>query len=195
MEAIDQSKTTEWWVLIGDQESGPHSYLEMIRMLQNGELFDYNYIWSGHLEAWTPLAKVEDFSKDRLLRLLQHDKEIAQAFKPRKSPRVSRKIEIFGHNDERFFTGHTIDLGVNGALVFLEDPLIQPGHRLTLHFRSSQTMQNSFNVTAEVLRKNFSEKKLTIRSGLHYAVKFVQVQPQGLELLNGWVDSAEKAKK
>ncbi len=192
MEAVEQAKKSEWFILIGEHQSGPHSYLDMIRMLQGAELFDYNYIWAAHLEEWTPLAKVQDFSKDRLLLLLEHDKDISQAFRTRKSPRISKNLIIYGHNEERFFEGHSLDMGINGALVFLADPLLQPGHRVTLHFHGNIELPEGFNVNAEILRKNFSEKKLTVRSGLNYAIKFIQVQPHGEAAIKAWVQAQQE---
>ena len=62
---------TNWHVLIGDQKYGPYDYKTVIQMLQSNQLMDYNFVWAPHLEAWTQIHQLEEFSRDRFQILMQ----------------------------------------------------------------------------------------------------------------------------
>lgn len=182
----------EWFILRGEIKYGPYEYRAMITMIQNGELYDYNYVWSARLESWTLLGDLPDFSKDRLCLLIETKDHLSGSFADRQVPRVEMRIPIYGHNDHNFFDGHSISLSENGALLLLNDPLLLPSQKIMLHFRvPMQIEQNpsgpsSFNAAAEIIRKNYSKQRLNVKSGLHYAVRFLQVQEHGLDLLTKW---------
>lgn len=179
----------QWYILRGEMKYGPYDYRSMISMLQNGELFDYNYVWSGHLESWTALGDLQEFSKETLIRLIQTRDHLNDAFKNRQATRVDVKVPVFAHNDHNFFDGHTLSISENGALVLLNDPLLYLGQRIIINFRTSEINPQSFNVFCEVVRKNFSKQRINVKSGLHYAVRFLQVQDQGKEQLLNWTRS------
>jgi hypothetical protein len=43
-----------------------------------------------------------------------------------------------------------------------------------------------FNVLCEIVRKNYSKQRLNVKSGLHYAVRFLQVPEIGSVQLTKW---------
>ncbi|MBV2167184.1 MAG: PilZ domain-containing protein [Bdellovibrio sp.] len=183
-----QTATTndQWYILRGEMKYGPYDYKSLITMIQNSELYDYNYVWASHLENWTLLGDLQEFSKDRLCRLIETKDHLAGVFKERQFPRVNLEVPIYAHNDHSFFDGHTLSVSENGALVLLNDPLLLPGQKILLHFRSSEENPQTFNVLCEVVRKNYSKQRLNVKSGLHYAVRFLQVQDQGKAQLTKW---------
>jgi hypothetical protein len=187
----------QWYVLRGEMKYGPYEYRSLITMIQNGELFDYNYVWAPHLENWSLVGELQDFSKDRLCRLIETKDHIAGAFKDRKAVRVDLITPVYAHNDYNFFDGHTLSVSENGALVLLNDPLLLPGQKILLHFRESELNPLGFNVLAEIVRKNYSKQRLNVKSGLHYAVRFLQVQDLGKTQFINWTrggDSKEETK-
>ncbi|MGZ3772626.1 MAG: PilZ domain-containing protein [Pseudobdellovibrionaceae bacterium] len=180
------TNSDQWYILRGEMKFGPYDYRSLISMLQAGELLDYNYVWAPHLENWTLVSELQEFSKDRLCLLLTTKDPLASAFKTREWPRVNLATPIYAHNDNNFFDGHTVSVSEKGALVLLNDLLLLPGEKILLHFRNSEMNPQNFNVLCEIIRKNFSKQRLNVKSGLHYAVRFLSVQNQGMVQLTKW---------
>lgn len=180
------TNSEQWYILRGELKYGPYDYKSVIQMLQKSELFDYNYIWAPHLENWTLLGDIPDFSKDRFCRILESNDDLALAFNKRSSSRVEIEVPLYAHDNHRFFDGHTISVSQDGALVLLNDPLLNPGHKILLNFRSCDRNPQTFNVLCEVVRKNFTKHRLNVKSGLHYVVRFLQVQDSGKNQLLNW---------
>lgn len=179
-----------WYVLIGDQKYGPYDYKTMINMLQTNQLMDYNYVWAAHLEGWTQIHQLEDFSKDRFQLLLQKESDYLTAFIKRDKPRIEVNIPLLGHNSIRFFDGKVTSISESGALCLLNTPLVQVGDQLKIHLKAKEDSAASFNIEAEVIRKNFSKQRLNSKSGLYYAIRFNDIQSIGLNQIQKWVTAA-----
>ncbi len=186
MRATNNNSDQNWYILRGDMKYGPYEYKSLITMIQNGELFDYNYAWAPHMEQWGMVGDLPEFSRDRLCRLIETKDHLAGAFKDRQKARADLITPVYAHNDHSFFDGNTLSVSENGALVLLNDPLLLPGQQLLLHFRESKNNPIAFNTLAEIVRKNFSKQRLNVKSGLHYAVRFLHVQDHGKEQLINW---------
>ena len=181
--------STQWYILRGELKYGPYDYKAMLTMIQEGKLFDFNYVWAAHMENWTLVGDVQDFSKDRLCRLIDSKDDISSAFKDRKAPRADVHVKLYAHNEHNFFDGESLSISANGALVLLNDPLLQIGQKIVIHFRSSDDNPEGFNTLCEIVRKNFSKQRLNVKSGLHYAVRFLQVQDTGMQQISKWTRS------
>lgn len=177
-----------WYVLRGEMKYGPYEYRSLLTMIQSGELLDYNFIWAPHMETWTLLSDLPEFSRDRLCRLIETKDHLAGSFKDRKFARVDLTTPIFAHNNHRFFDGQTLSVSENGALVLMNDPLLLPDQKITLHFRNSDVNPQAFNVDAVIIRKNYSKVRLNVKSGLHYAVRFDRVQAHGKDQIKSWTN-------
>jgi len=175
-----------WYVLVGDQKYGPYDYRVMIQMMQSNQLMDYNYVWAPHLEHWTQVGQIEDFSKDRFVLLLQKESEYLSSFIERRSTRSDVKIPLLGHNGTRFFDGELVSVSENGGMCLLNSPLIQVGDLLKIHIKPYNE-ENAFNIEAEVVRKNYSKQRLNSKSGLYYAIRFIDIQSVGLTQIKKWV--------
>ncbi len=178
---------TNWHVLMGDQKYGPYDYKTVIEMLQSNQLMDYNYVWAPHLESWTQIHQLEEFSSDRFKVLLQKDSELLNAFAKRTNPRTDTNIPVIGHNNIRFFDGTLVSISEAGGLCLLNTPLIQLGDQLKIHVKSKAQSGPAFNVECEVIRKNFSKQRLNAKSGLYYTVRFLDIQSTGLAAIQDWV--------
>jgi hypothetical protein len=185
-----KSENTSWFVLIGDQEYGPYDYKTMIQKLQSNQLMDFNYVWAKHLDTWTPIYQLEEFSKDRFESLLQKESEYLSSFVKRTGPRLEVKIPVTGHNSVRFFDGEIVSISESGALCLLSYSLIEVGNQIKLHVKPNQNNEISFNVECEVIRKNYSKQRLNSKSGLYYAVKFNEIQEMGLNQIKKWTYTA-----
>lgn len=188
------AENNNWYVLIGSQKYGPYEYKTIIEMLQANQLMDFNYVWAEHLENWTPIYQLEEFSKDRFQLILQNETELHSAFIKRKGKRLEMKIPVVGHNSIRFFDGEIISISESGALCLINSPLVQVGDKIKLHVKAGGgNAEQSFNVEAEIVRKNFSKKRLNSKSGLHYAVRFSEVQASGLRQIRQWLQQDNKS--
>lgn len=183
---MTQTTTDQWYILRGDLKYGPYAYKAMISMIQNSELQDYNYAWAPHLESWALVGELPEFSKDRLCRLIETKDHLAGSIKDRKAPRVNIEIPVWAHNDNVFFDGQTLSLSENGALLLLNNPLLQPGEKILVNIRAADKNSEPFNVLCEVIRKNYSKQRLNVKSGLHYAVRFLSVPEIGKKQLENW---------
>lgn len=182
-----KSENTNWYVLIGEQKYGPYDYKTVIKMIQSNQLMDFNYVWAEHLESWTPLHQLEEFSKDRFELLLQKESEYLSAFVKRKNERIEVKIPLIGHNNIRFFDGEIVSISQNGALCLLNSPLVQVGDQIKLHVKVSSENEAPFNLECVIIRKNYSKQRLNSKSGLYYAVKFNEVQEIGIKQIKKWI--------
>lgn len=180
-------KNVNWYVLIGEEKHGPYEYKAMIEMLQTNELMDYNYAWAEHLESWTPIHQLEEFSKDRFQLLLQKESEYLSSFIQRKQARADVNVSLVGHNTIRFFDGELISVSENGGLCMINTPLVQVGDKLKLHIKPSTDDGVAFNVEAEVIRKNHSKNRINSKSGLYYAIRFSDVQSTGVSEIKRWI--------
>lgn len=183
-----KKQESKWYILRGENKYGPFEYTTMINMIQKGELFDYNYIWSPHLEGWQPLGEIEEFSRERLSLIIKTHDPMSHAFSRRGADRAEVTIPIYGHNDEFFFTGHLISISVNGALVLINNPLLLPGQKVILHVSQNNVNVKSFNVQSQIVRKNFSRQRLNVKSGLNYAVRFDEAPDWAVKQIKELVD-------
>lgn len=175
----------DWYILRGETQYGPYDYAVMIRMVQNNEIQDYNYVWAPHLDGWMMLGECPDFSKDRLALLIRENEALRNEFSNREAARKNIKTSILGHNGTTFFDGECTSISENGALVLINTPLLLPQDQVVLHFNSSKTFDQGFKVLAQVVRKNFTKQRLNTKSALQYAVRFLQVQSDGLKQIKG----------
>lgn len=181
------SENLNWYVLIGSQKYGPYTYHKMIELIQTNQLMDYNYAWNEQLDSWTPLYQLEDFSADRFQLILSEQADLSAAFKKRTGQRITKQLPIMGHNTIRFFDGEIVSLSENGGLCLLNTPLLQVGDNVKIHIKSSEVVEQAFNIEGVIIRKNFSRKRLNAKSGLFYATRFTQIQQKGLTQIQNWL--------
>jgi hypothetical protein len=181
---------SQWYILRGDMKYGPYDYSVMIVMLQKGEVQDYNYVWAPHLSNWTLLGELPDFARDRLAGLIHNRDQMKHSFIIREFARKDVRVPVYGHNEHHFFDGESLSLSENGALILLNTPLLVPGQDVVLHFRNDENKDLSFNSVAQVVRKNFTKQRINVKSGLHYAVRFLQVSERGTQHIKKLIDAA-----
>lgn len=190
-----KKQESRWYILRGENKFGPFEYGAMLSMIQKGELFDYNYIWTEGMDNWVMLGEVDAFSKDRLALLIQTKDPISHAFLQRAADRADVKIPVLAHDEQHFFDGNCISISENGALVLFNNPLLLPGQTVYLHFKSTEFIENSFNVLAQIVRKNFSRQRLNVKSGLNYAIRFVEVQEIGQKEIQSLIKNYHEYRK
>lgn len=182
--------TSAWYVLIGSQKYGPYKYKKILHMLQSNQLMDFNYVWAEHLQDWTPIYQLEEFSKEHFDYLLKKEPEYVSTFIERQHRRITVNIPVIGHNSLKFFDGELVSLSEGGALCRLSSVNIEVGEQIKLQLRAEAIFGRNFNLECVVLRKNYSKQRLLADSGLYYAVKFHEIGSDGLEQIRLWVKEA-----
>lgn len=169
---LDISTSNEWHLLKGEDQFGPFDYPEMIRMKQKNLVFDFDYVWSPHLEAWTQVIELPEFSTDRISRLIEKSPESA-VFERRSSPRIQVDLETFVHNNEEMWTAVTETLSLGGALIRIPNPLLLPPEKLTVHIK---TEFGPLVVLGEIINKRMIKGRIEHDTQIGYVIKFSPIQ-------------------
>ncbi|MCX7978612.1 MAG: GYF domain-containing protein [Bdellovibrionaceae bacterium] len=173
MNGFAQNKN--WYILSGEEKIGPFSYGEMISLMQQGELQDYHYVWAPHMELWTLLGETPEFSPDRIARIYEKEQSQKPAFEKRQHERIDVKFEALAHNQQLLFYGECTSLSEGGALVYLNTPILLPKDEIVFHLPSNGELSRPISAKAQILRKGITRSKIHVRSGLQYAVRFLQL--------------------
>lgn len=192
MNAATQT-SNEWHLMKGEHQYGPYTYTDMLQMKQNSMLFDFDYVWSPHLENWTMVGDLADFSLDRLTRLAMEGSN-PEVFNRRSTPRMAVSLTVVAHDDKRTWTGQVQNISEGGALVLMENPLLLPGDLITLHVRASDVLKGAFNCTAQILNKRLTKSKIQHDTALHYAVKFLNLTEIGKQEVTHLFEKASQAR-
>jgi hypothetical protein len=189
--AIEISTSNEWHVLKGETQYGPYTYEEMIRMMQTKLVFGYDYVWSPHMESWTPMSDLEEFSVDRLARLVDQNRS-QEVFSQRAHDRVMCILPCYVNDQQTLWEGTVENLSEGGALILMKNPVLLPGHIVHVHFRSRNDRDMAFNCTAEILTKRLVKTRIQHDTGIHYAVKFLSKTAVGDQQIQKWLKEFKK---
>lgn len=190
---IEVSTSNEWHILKGETQYGPYSYEEMLRMMQGKLIFGFDYVWSPHMESWTPLADLEEFSVDRLARLAEKNPD-QEVFSRRQHERVFCRLPVYVNDQHTLWTGVTENLSEGGALILMKNPILLPGNIVHVHFRSRNENDTAFNCTAEILTKRLVKNRIQHDTGIHYAVKFLSKSDFGDLQIQTWINEFKENK-
>ena len=176
-------QVTEWFVLKGDNKFGPFSHHELLKMLQEKSIFEFDYVWHAGLTAWERIATLSEFSAEAV-RALRHSSEgpINELFFRRRHARAQHGASILIHDNRYVYKGKSIEVSAGGAGIVIDNPTLQAGEMLYLHFKPSDGVP-PFNATCEVMSKRFtnaSDKSAPVQ----YGVKFLKIEANTQQLLN-----------
>lgn len=189
--ALEVSTSNEWHILKGETQYGPYTYEEMIRMMQGKLVFSFDYVWSPHLDSWSVLGDLEEFSADRLARLAEKNTN-QEAFSRREHERVHCSLPVYVNDQQTLWEGVAENLSSGGALILMKNPVLLPGNLVHVHFRSRTEKDMSFNCTAEILTKRLVKSRIQHDTGIHYAVKFMTASPTGEQQIQTWIKEFKK---
>jgi hypothetical protein len=180
---------TEWYVLKGENKFGPFQYTEIIKMLQEKIVFEFDYIWKNGMSSWTRLAEVHDFKPEHIKKLQDSlMPEIKNVFFRRKHPRIPFESEVVVHDNTHFWTGEVIELSQGGAGIIMENSLLLPGQQLYVHFKSNSKMK-AFNSVCEIVSKKFIEGIKRKEAPICYGIKFINISEEAFEQLQSYTNS------
>jgi hypothetical protein len=165
----------EWYVLKGRNRYGPFPYLDLLRMLQEKAVFEFDYVWRSGLDTWRRIAELENFSTDKVREILtQTEKTDTQVFFRRRHARADFKCGLLVHDNNRVWKGHTVQVSEGGAGVIMENAMMLPGQNVYLHFKPS-TNTKPFNALCEIVSKRYVKGVREQDAPLYYGLKFINI--------------------
>lgn len=183
-------KDKEWFILKEGNNYGPFSQLELIQMLQEKALFEYDYIWHSKLPAWKRVAEVVDFSAESI-RSMKESKEadVAEIFFRRRHVRASYGASLIVHNSKTVFRGQALEISAGGAGVLIDTPNLQPGQSLFLHFQPGDGVP-PFNAVCQIVSKQFVKEATRDVDPVKYGVKFTTLSQSARESIKNFTTKA-----
>ncbi|MNK11906.1 PilZ domain protein [compost metagenome] len=174
-------KDREWFLLKEGNNYGPFCKLEVVQMLQEKTLFEYDYIWHAKLPAWQRVAEVEDFSTENM-RAMKTSAEpgLSEIFFRRRHARASYGTSLIVHNNKAVFRGQAIEISAGGAGVLIESAHLQPGQSLFLHFQPGDGVP-PFNAVCQIVSKQYIQDSTAEVQPIKYGVKFTTLSQSARE--------------
>ncbi|MFZ4404690.1 MAG: GYF domain-containing protein [Pseudobdellovibrionaceae bacterium] len=180
-------KVKEWFVLRGQNNYGPFCKLEVVQMMQEKTLHEYDFIWNHKMTTWTRIADVAEFSFDAIKNMKESsDEDMSDVFFRRRHVRAQYGASLLIHDNKKVFKGKSFEISVGGAGLLIEANHLEPGQTLFLHFKPGDGVP-PFNAICEVVSKQHAKPQLT-GEGLRYGVKFKTVPAQVKENLQKYIE-------
>ncbi len=171
------SEQAEWYVLKDKNRFGPLSFADVVKMLQDKSLFEYDYAWRNGMENWQRIAELADFSHDRIRVLFENAPSSSEVFFRRKFKRTPYECQVVIHDNSKVWKGNTMELSEGGASLVMENAMLLPGQSIYVHFKPGPATK-PFNVLCEIVNKRFQKGVKDAGSPLVYGVRFINIHKQ-----------------
>lgn len=167
-------KEKAWFILKDGNNYGPFSQLELVQMLQEKALFEFDYIWHQSFPSWKKVAEVEDFSSNEIKKLRNSlPPDLSDVFFRRRHLRARYGCSLIVHNNKFVFRGSSLEISAGGAGIVVESSELENGQTLFLHFQPGDGVP-PFNAVCTVV----SKQQITNLSGqrtVKYGVRFTSI--------------------
>ena len=183
----------EWFVLKGDNRFGPYAFVDVIKMLQQGVIYEFDFAWYQGLEGWKRIAELSAFSKENV-KVLKATvlPELSEVFFRRRYKRVQYGGTVIVHDNKSVWKGHGVEISEGGAGIVMENSLCVPGQQLYLHFKPGDGVP-PFNAVCEVVSKGFTGDIRDPKSPVKYGVKFKTVSAEAHQFLQDYTKRGKLA--
>lgn len=179
-------KDKEWYILKEGNNYGPFCQLELVQMLQEKTLFEYDYVWHAKLPAWKRVAEVEDFSPVAIRTLKDSaEPDLTEIFFRRRHARAAYGASLIVHNNKTVFRGQALEISAGGAGVLIDNPNLQPGQSLFLHFQPGDGVP-PFNAVCQIVSKQFVKESPAVSDPVKYGVKFTTLSQSVRESIRNY---------
>lgn len=185
-EELSEPLKHEWFVLKGENKFGPFAYTDVVKMLQQGVVFEFDYIWHDGMAGWERLAELKAFDKDYLRTLKESAMpEISEIFFRRRYRRVRYGGTVLVHDNKKVWKGKSVEISEGGAGVIMENSMVIPGQELYLHFKPGDGVP-PFNAVCEVVSKQYVNELSGPNTAIKYGLKFKSVSMETQNLLKDY---------
>jgi hypothetical protein len=168
----------EWYALKGENKFGPFSYMDIVKMLQQSVIYEFDFAWHPQMDGWKRIAELEAFSKENIKKLKETAvPEINQVFFRRRHKRVAYGGTILIHDNRQVWKGQAVEISEGGAGVVMENSLVVPGQQLYLHFKPGDQVP-PFNAVCEVVSKQYVGAVRDPKASVKYGLKFKTISEE-----------------
>lgn len=183
----------EWFVLKGENRFGPYTYVDVIKMLQQGVVFEFDFAWHQGLENWQRIAEMKAFSHSNIKTLKETVlPEVSEAFFRRRHKRVQFGGTILVHDNKSVWRAKAIEISEGGAGIVMENSMCSPGQQLYLHFKPGDGVP-PFNAICEVVSKGYDGDVKNPNAPIKYGVKFKTVSPEAHKFIQEYTKRGKLA--
>lgn len=180
----------EWFVLRGENKFGPFAYPDVIKMLQQGAVYEFDFAWCEGMPGWERIAQLQDFSKEALQKLKESSMpELSEVFFRRRHRRIKYGGTILIHDNKKVWKGTGVEISEGGAGVIMENAMVLPGQELFLHFKPGDGVP-PFNALCEVVSKQFVKNISDPKAPIKYGLKFKNINTDTQNLLKEFAAKA-----
>lgn len=162
---------TDWYVLRNENKYGPFTYVEVLKMLQERKLFEFDFVWNRpYMNSWQRISEVPDFQPDRIKAIKQAGGAmLSDVFYRRRHARARFGASVLVHNNKEVWRGNSIEISAGGAGLVLETDQLQIGVSVFLHFKAGDGVP-PFNAVCSIVSKQ------DLKDGTYrYGVKFSSI--------------------
>ncbi len=139
-----------WYLLKGENQSGPYFYSEIVQMLEDKKAFEYDYVWTPTMTSWERISECENFEAEKLKPFLRNQNTKCPIQFRRKEARVEIGVSLVIHNNKKLINGNSFELSATGASIEITGNEFSLSELLVVHFRPSKRVP-AFNVHCEVI--------------------------------------------
>ena len=172
-EKSNEHDITEWYVLKGENRFGPFQYADVVRMLQEKTVFNFDYGWHSGLSGWKRLADIAEFQEAAIRQYLEESKT-KDVFSERKHPRLHHKGTLIIHDQTNWWRGEAFEISTGGVGVVMNNAMMVPGQKVFMHFKPHDKFP-AFNAVGEVVSKKYIENLNKREAPIEYGVRFLSV--------------------
>jgi len=160
--------SAEWYILRDENKYGPFLYLELIKMLQEKKLLEFDYVWNRQkMESWQRISEVKEFQEEHIRQIKDlGGPELKDVFYRRRHGRAGYGASILLHNNKEVWQGKSMEVSAGGAGLLIDSDEIQVGQNLFLHFKAGDGVP-PFNAVCVIVSKAAVKGK-TIRYGIRF---------------------------
>jgi hypothetical protein len=164
---------TEWFVLKGENRFGPFDYAEVVRMLQEKAVFNFDYAWHSGLSGWKRLADIAEF-QEHAIRQFLNEKQAKGVFTERKHPRLEHSGQLIVHDQTSWWRGEAFEISSGGVGLTMHNSMMVPGQKVHLHFKPHGKFP-AFNAVGEIVSKKYIENVNKREAPIEYGIRFLTV--------------------
>jgi hypothetical protein len=190
-DSVNESSKEAWFVLKGDHRFGPFEYLELVRLTQERNLNDWDYVWTKRLPKWARISSLPEFRPEAITQLRESLSQelgasVNEVFFRRRFARAAFESSILVHNNQKVFRGRSLELSAGGLSLELAEGDIKLSDHLHLHVKPSLETP-AFNSACEVVTRrvmNAGDPK----SPVVYGMKFLGLEDRVKKEIDGWAN-------
>lgn len=180
-----------WFVLKGDHRFGPFEYLELVRLTQEKNLNDWDYVWTKRLPKWIRISALPEFQPETITHLRESLSQelggaVNEVFFRRRFARAAFEGSILVHNNQKLYRGRSLEMSAGGLSLVLTEGDIKLNDQLHLHVKPSRETP-AFNSACTVMTRrvlNSGDPK----SPVVYGMKFLGLEERVKSEIDGWAN-------